>query len=97
MTKRAVFAPAQNAALRDALNSLGFTSQAAAAEALGIEQQSAGRLMRDGGFSFSTGRKVAQLAGYEGVDAFFAAKGIANAPDSTTNLVDDETLGRAAG
>lgn len=91
MTKRAVFTMAQNAALREALAGLAYPSQRAAADALGIEQQNASRLMNDerSGFSYSTGSKVAQLAGYEGVDSFFSDKGVAIAPDSTTNLTGD--------
>lgn len=97
MAKRAVFTEAQNAALRDALVALSFPSQAAAAEALGIEQQSAGRLTGGhGGFSYASATKVAQLSGYSGVDAFFAEKGIAAAPASATDLSDDVSHPRAS-
>jgi hypothetical protein len=74
MSKKAVFTRAQNEALRSALIALEYPSQAAAAEALDIEQQNASRLIREGGFSYATATKVAQLAGYSGVDAFFASR-----------------------
>lgn len=93
MTKQAVFTREQNAALRQALIALKYPSQAAAAEALGIEQQNASRLLRDqGGFSYATATRVAQLAGFDGVDSFFAAK---VRPDSTTNVTDPDSLDRA--
>jgi hypothetical protein len=78
MGKRTIFTPAQNGALRRALLGLGFTSHSAAAEALGIAQQNASRLFSDdrSGFSYLTGSRVAQLSGFEGVDAFFIAKGV---------------------
>lgn len=86
MTKRAVFSPPQNEALRGALVALGFTSHAKAAEALGIQQQNVSRLIGDprAGFSYSTARRVAVLAGFDGVDAFFAAKGVTE-PDDAVN------------
>ncbi len=81
MGKRTVFTTAQNTALRRALVGLGFTSHSAAAEALGIAQQNASRLFGDkrAGFSYVTARRVAQLAGFDGVDAFFEAKGVLEA------------------
>lgn len=78
MGKQSVFTPAQNAALRKALSGLGFPSHSAAAEALGIAQQNVTRLLGDerSGFSYSTARRVAQLAGFKGVDAFFDRHGV---------------------
>lgn len=80
MSKRAVFSPRQNAALREALQNIetNYASQAALGEAIGVEQQTAGRLLRDdrAGFSFSTASRLVRLVGFEGVDAFFTAKGV---------------------
>lgn len=90
-----VFSPEQNRALRNALKSLStsYPSQSALGEALGIEQQNAGRLMKDrrAGFSYSTASSVAQLSGFAGVDAFFSAKGVAQA-DSTTVLAENASI-----
>lgn len=90
MTKRAVFSPAQNAALRTALLGLGYPSHAAAAVALAIKQQNVSRLLNDAraGFAYVTARRVAQLAGYDGVDAFFSAKGVLE-DESDVSLPDD--------
>ena len=81
MGRQAVFTSAQNAALRG----LGFSSHSAAGEALGITQQNTSRLLRDdrAGFSYSTARRIAQLAGFSGVDAFFAAHGVLEAESGT--------------
>jgi hypothetical protein len=74
MSKQTVFTREQNEALREALIALDYPSQAAAAEDLGINQQNAGRLLREGGFSYATATKVAQLSGFAGVDSFFAKR-----------------------
>lgn len=76
-----VFTTAQNRALRGELRRLreGYESQAALGDAIGVEQQNAGRLLNDGasGFSYATATAVARLAGFAGVDAFFRSKGVA--------------------
>ncbi len=83
MAKRAVFSEAQNAALRVALVALEarYTSQVDLGKAIGVEQQNAGRLLRDerAGFGYATASRVAHLSGFTGVDSFFVAKGVAHA------------------
>lgn len=57
---------------------MAFPSHAAAGEALGILQQNVSRLLGDerAGFSYSTATRLVRLAGFDGVDAFFAEKGV---------------------
>ncbi len=73
------FTTKQNRALRELLLTVyeRYPSQDALGRAIGVAQQSAGRLLRGkDGFSFSTASRVALLGGFAGLDAFFAAKGI---------------------
>lgn len=76
-----VFTPQQNRSLRAALRELNrankYDSQRELGRAIGVSQQVAGRLLADdGGFSYSTARNVVRLLGYEGVEDFFAKKGV---------------------
>lgn len=103
MSKHADFSGEQNAALRAALVTLGGT-QAEIGQALGIAHQNVGRLQRDdrSGFSYRTASRLVRIIGFEGVDAFFAAKGcpspIPTAPDSDTEMVGDDAVhARTAG
>jgi hypothetical protein len=56
-----------------------YESQSLLGRALGVEQQSVGRLLRDrrAGFAYTTATRVVQLMGFRSVDAFFAARGLA--------------------
>lgn len=95
MAKRSVFTAAQNAALRAALAGLEYPSHSAAAVDLGIQQQNVSRLLGDerAGFGYDTACRVARLAGFGGLDEFFAAHGVeAEAAD-----VPAQRLGARAG
>lgn len=83
-----VFTPAQNRKLREELR--GYSdraglSQASLGEALGVTQQVAGRLLgKTGGFSYRTATRLAHLLGFDGVDAFFVARGVGNPTQAAT-------------
>lgn len=92
----AVFTDEQNAVLREVL--LKFMdrnqlNQPSMAKMLHIEQPSVGRYIQaknPTGFAYPVATKIARLAGYIGVDALFAAKGVAldaraTDPDPTTH------------
>lgn len=78
--KPSVFSRKQNQALRNLLLELRgtYSSQKALGEALGIAQQNAARLLSDrrAGFAYATASAVVRLAGFAGVDAFFADRGL---------------------
>ncbi len=85
MAKRKIGHPSnftvqQNRALRAALASLmgRFETQTRLAVAIGITQKNTSRLLIDknSGFSYATASAVARLLGFQGVDAFFASKGL---------------------
>lgn len=81
-----VFTAKQNRALRSALLELKTSrklSQMGLGRLLGIAQQNAGRLLRDrnAGFGFNTAARLARELGFGGVEAFFAAKGLASLSD----------------
>jgi hypothetical protein len=87
MSKKTAFTPAQNAALRKELALLNKTrSQVALGQELGIKQQNVGRLLnnKDAGFAYTTASRLVRMAGFVGVDAFFARMGLSvtEAPDS---------------
>lgn len=75
------FTPPQNRALRALLREMEqrYTSQRELGELLGIKQQNVSRLLndRDASLSYSTARGLVRLAGHMTVDAFFAARGLA--------------------
>lgn len=83
MAKQQMFSAEQNAALRAALQAYcdehGISSQAEIGRLLMIGQQTAGRFMRqkNAGIAYRTATRVAILAGFDGVDAFFSARGLA--------------------
>lgn len=84
MARASVFTEAQNRELRAVLSKLaGSSSQQAIAEQLGIKQQNVGRLLRssEAGFSYQTALALVRLAGWAGLDAFFAAKRVASSTD----------------
>lgn len=75
-----MFTPEQNKALRGALiiaRDERGVSQAKLGEIIGCNQQNAGRLLRDGGFSYGSATRLARFLGYAGVDAFFVKMGVA--------------------
>lgn len=81
-----MFTKAQNRVLQAALHELkaemdgaGSYSQAALAKELGVVQQTAGRLLVDGRFSYGPATALARRLGYSGVDALFEEKGVAHA------------------
>lgn len=96
------FTEEQNAVLREAL--VGFMernglNQPAMAKMLKIEQPSVGRYVQaknPTGFAYPVATKVARLAGYIGVDALFAAKGVAldaKATEPDPNVDDRQAMG----
>jgi transcriptional regulator with XRE-family HTH domain len=95
MSKQAVFSAAQNAALRTVLLSLKG-SQTDIGRDLGIKQQNVARLQRDerAGFAYGTAVRLVRLAGFDGVDSFFAEKGcsvpVPVPSDSTPELLDSD-------
>ena len=96
MSKKAVFSPAQNRALRTALAALSKThSQAELGRQLDIAQQNVARLLRDkrAGFAYPTACRLVRLVGHQGVDAFFAARGVGT-PESGTDV--NEATARAS-
>lgn len=104
MSKKTVFGPAQNAALRSVLAGIeqAGRSQADIGRELGIAQQNVARLLRDerAGFAYTTASLLVRLAGFEGVDAFFAEKGVpVLAPISEASLseLDDSAIHARAG
>jgi len=89
-----VFTVSQNRALRATLKAMhaAGASQSEIATSLDVVQQTASKLLNDprAGFSYASATRVAQLAGFDGVDTFFAANGVAIAPpDSTTAISGD--------
>ena len=76
------FTRAQNQVLHEALHELddAMASQDELAKALGVVQQTASRLLRDGRFSTGPATALVRRLGYAGLDAFFAKKGVALAP-----------------
>jgi hypothetical protein len=103
MSKHPDFSEEQNAALRAALLTLEG-SHADIGRDLGIAHQNVGRLRREdgSGFSYRTASRLVRLVGFEGVDAFFAARGcpvpVPTPADSSAELLEDDTLhARAAG
>lgn len=95
--KVAGFTAAQNKALRATLKEIAqqYASQKELGMALGVRQQNAGRLLNDSraGFGYTTALAVARLAGFGGVEALFAAKGLA--PESSPVLEDTSLHARA--
>lgn len=92
LASHAVFTPRQNKALRTALRRLKQTkklSQLGLGRLLGIAQQNAGRLLtlETAGFSYDTATRLVRESGFDGVDAFFAVKGVAQ-----PGRADDEGL-----
>ncbi len=102
MSKQSVFSAAQNAALREALLTLKG-SQTDIGRDLDIAQQNVARLQRDerSGFAYGTASRLVRLAGYDGVDAFFAERGcpvpVPEPADSETELVEGEAGHAQAG
>lgn len=86
--RTSVFTVRQNRALRAALRTLRQQrelSQMGLGRLLGIAQQNAGRLLTvdDAGFSYDTATRLVRELGFDGVDAFFTKKGIAERAQTT--------------
>lgn len=72
------FTAKENRALQDALVTMssGLT-QARIGEIIGCNQQNAGRLLKHAGFAYGTALRLVRHLGFQGLDSFFATKGLA--------------------
>ena len=71
------FTPEQTAVLLAVVKAMASGNQTAIAKILGVKQQTVSGYFSGKGFSYQTGTKIAVEAGFPGLDAMFAAHGVA--------------------